>query len=175
MELFQKVISNPMFWGFLVGFIFFAIAWWSWLKTKLELRRLRIHLTDKLELEADKLGNMKSEIEGLKTENENLRMKINSGRTLGNQVEVERNLEIYARAEKTMMINAPGFAPAWETAKENAISIIEDEEQGKRAPKKIFKKLFKGGAGGREVVEVLPEKATTTYEEATSSDSSDKS
>lgn len=172
MDFFKQVITNPMFWGFLIGFIFFAIAWWSWLKTKLELRRLRIHLTDKLELEADKLSHMKGEIEGLKGENENLRMKINAGRTMGNQEEAERNLEIYARAEKIMMVNAPGFAPAWETAKENAITEIEAEEQGKNAPKKIFKKLFKGGASSnREVVDVLPEKAATTTQSADSSSS----
>jgi len=166
MDFLKTVITNPMFWGFLIGFIFFSIAWWSWLKTKLELRRLRNHLTDKLELEADKLSHMKGEIEGLKGENENLRMKINAGRTMGNQEESERNLEIYARAEKVMMVNAPGFAPAWETAKENAINEIELEEQGRNAPKKIFKKLFKGGAGNREVVEVLPQKSATTYSES---------
>jgi hypothetical protein len=62
-----------------------------------------------------------------------------------------RDLEIYARAEKRMLINVPGFAPAWETAKSEAHGELVDEESGKSTPKKIFARLFGGGGGGEKV------------------------
>jgi hypothetical protein len=51
-----------------------------------------------------------------------------------------------ARAEKHMMINAPGFAPAWEMAKSQALSQIETEEKGMSFPQKIFRKLIGPGS-----------------------------
>ncbi len=156
MDVIKSILSNQIFWGFIIGFTLCVIAMVSLFKTKMELRRLKGHLSDKLELEAEKLTAMKAEIENLKGENENLRMKINSGRVQNDKVELDRNLEIYARAEKTMVVSAPGFAPAWETAKEKAIAEMEEEERGKSVPKKIFNKLI--GTSGRDsaVVEALP-------------------
>ena len=40
------------------------------------------------------------------------------------------------------LINAPGFAPAWEMAKSQALSQIETEEKGMSFPQKIFRKLM---------------------------------
>ena len=48
--------------------------------------------------------------------NENLRLKVAQMAEKPN-AKLEHELEVLARAEKSMMINAPGFAPAWETAK----------------------------------------------------------
>ena len=100
MDILKQVLTSPIFWGFLMGFALFCVAWWSWFKARIELRRLKTHLSDKLELEAEKLNQMKTEIETLKGENENLRMKVNAGRTQSEKIDLERNLEIYARAEK---------------------------------------------------------------------------
>ena len=163
MEIIKELFTSKLFWGFLIGMALCLFSMYAHFKTKIELRRLKSHLTDKLELEADKLSSMKEEIGGLKEENENLRLKINSSRTGSDKQELERELEIFARAEKAMMVNAPGFAPAWEKAKEGAAEEIVAEERGKSLPKRIFRKFFnKTDVLGGEVVEALPEKSTTS-------------
>ena len=58
---------------------------------------------------------------------------------------LERELELYARAEKVMVVNAPGFAQAWEKAKEGALCELEAEESGKSLPRRIFKRFFTKG------------------------------
>ncbi|NRB74623.1 MAG: hypothetical protein HRU46_09725, partial [Verrucomicrobiales bacterium] len=94
--------------------------------------------------------------DSLREENENLRLKINSGRAQDSLQALERELEIYVRAEKSMVVNAPGFAQAWEKAKDGALGEVEAEEAGKSFPRRMFKKFFKGGATDAEVVDALP-------------------
>lgn len=163
METLKTIFTHWFFWGFLLGFFLCVLSLVAHMKTKSELKRLKGHLSDKLEIEAEKMAEMKGKIDVLKTENENLRMKVNSGRIQNDYVALERELEIYARAEKGMVVNAPGFAQAWEKAKEGALTEIEAEESGKSLPRRIFKKFFtKGGSTvDAEVVEALPSQSTT--------------
>jgi hypothetical protein len=51
-------------------------------------------------------------------------------------------LEILARAEKRMILRAPGFAPAWEAAKSESADEVAQEEMGKSLPKRFFNRLF---------------------------------
>ena len=90
------------------------------------------------------MKKIKAEQENLRKENESLRVKVNALNEIPDR-KLQRDLEVYARAEKRMLINAPGFAPAWETAKSDAHSELAEEEAGKAAPKRIFARLFGGG------------------------------
>ncbi|MDF1657481.1 MAG: hypothetical protein P1U58_07705 [Verrucomicrobiales bacterium] len=163
METVKTILTHPFFWGFLLGFLFCILSLVSHLRTRGELKRLKGHLSDKLEIEAEKMSEMKDKIESLKGENENLRMKINSGRVQDDYQSLERELEIFARAEKGMVVNAPGFAQAWEKAKETALGELEAEESGKSLPRRIFKKFFtKGASVDAEVIEALPSESTTS-------------
>lgn len=163
MEFIKSVLTSPMFWGFLLGFFLCVLSIVAHMRTRAELKRLKGHLSDKLEIEAEKMSEMKGSIETLKKENENLRLKINSGRVQNDYQSLERELEIFARAEKGMVLNAPGFAQAWEKAKEAALTELEDEEAGKSLPRRIFKRFFsKGGETvDAEVVEALPASSST--------------
>lgn len=162
MDTFVSLLSNPFFWGTLIGFFLCGLSIFGHIKTKMELKRLKGHLSDKLEIEAEKMTEMKEQIEKQRGENENLRMKINSGRMQNDYQALERELEIYARAEKTMVVNAPGFAQAWEKAKEAGLTEIEEEESGKSLPRRIFKKFFtKGTTVDGEVIESLPQESST--------------
>lgn len=163
METVKTVVTHWFFWGFLLGFFLCALSLFAHMKTKRELRRLKGHLSDKLEIEAEKMSEMKDKIDELKVENENLRMKVNTGRVQSDEQALERELEIYARAEKGMVVNAPGFAQAWEKAKEAALTELEAEEAGKSLPRRIFKKFFSKGGDtvDAEVVEALPHESTT--------------
>lgn len=164
MDTLKTIITNWFFWGFLLGFFLCVLSLISHRKTRGELKRLKGHLSDKLEIEAEKMSEMKTKIETLKGENENLRFKINSGRVQDDYQSLERELEIFARAEKGMVLNAPGFAQAWDKAKENAVTELEAEESGKSLPRRMFKRFFTKGSGNTvdgEVVEALPSESTT--------------
>jgi hypothetical protein len=158
METLKTILTHWFFWGFVLGFFLCVLSILAHHKTKGEYRRLKGHLSDKLEIEAEKLGEMRAKIESLRKENENLRIKVNLGHAQNDFTALERELEIYARAEKTMVVNAPGFAQAWEKAKEGALNEIEAEEAGKSLPRRLFKRFFTKGSPAieAEVLEALP-------------------
>src|SRR3954470_3623780 len=112
-----------------------------------ELSRFRRHLSDKLEIEAETMKKIRVDQEGLRKENESLRIKVNALNELPDR-KLQRDLEIYARAEKKMLVQVPGFAPAWETAKAEAHTELMEEESGRSAPRRIFSRLFGGGNSG---------------------------
>jgi len=130
--------------GFYLGCVFLIIACYNYLRLKGELSRFRRHLSDKLEIEAETMKKIKAEQETLRKENESLRVKVNALNEIPDR-KLQRDLEVYARAEKRMLINAPGFAPAWETAKSDAHNDLAEEEAGKAPSKRIFARLFGGG------------------------------
>src|SRR5436189_1168105 len=134
--------------GFYLGCVFLVIACYNYLRLKGELSRFRRHLSDKLEIEAETMKKLKAEQEVLRKENESLRVKVNALNEIPDR-KIQRDLEIYARAEKRMLLNVPGFAPAWETAKSEAHNELSEEEAGKAAPKRIFARLFGGGGGSQ--------------------------
>lgn len=139
----STLFLSPFALGFYLATIFTIIALYHLIRARGELARFRRHLSDRLEIESDAMRKMKVDLEGLKKENESLRVKVNA---LNEQPErkLQRDLEIYARAEKRMLINVPGFAPAWETAKSEAHNELAEEEAGRSAPKRLFSRLFGG-------------------------------
>ncbi len=145
MEFLKTVVNHPAFWGFLLGFLFFCISFINHWKTKREFKRFQKHLGDKLELEARQYDMVRKEKDELVKENENLRLRI--GQIIEKpEQKLARDMEILTRAEKRLMIHAPGFAPAWESAKAEAHRELESEERGKSIPKRFFTKIF--GTGG---------------------------
>jgi hypothetical protein len=115
-------------------------------------------LSDKLELEARQYEVIRKEKEVLARENENLRLRIGQLNEKPDQ-KLGRDLEVFARAEKRMMIQAPGFAGAWETAKAAAADEMTAEDQGRSLPRRIFSRLFGAGSPPREL---LPAEAAST-------------
>lgn len=144
--------------GFGLGVVFLVMAMWNHWKTKREFRRYKLHLSDKLELDAKQLGDANKERARLAQESEHLRLQVARLNERSDN-KLERELEILARAEKHMLINAPGFAPAWEMAKSNAMAQIQAEEKGQSLPQKIFRKLM--GTGGQGSVVALPAEAAS--------------
>ena len=140
-QLLINIISHQFTWGLLLGLLVAAFSFWNHLKTKRELKRYQRHLSDKMELEAKQLDTLKRERDKLQKENEHLRLKIGM---LNDKPEhrTGRDLEVFARAEKRMMIHAPGFAAAWETAKTDALGDLESEERGESFPKRLFSRLL---------------------------------
>ena len=137
----QEILLNPFTLGLALGLLFMAIVLWRLLRLRLELGRFKRHLSERLELDAESVQEKRKELEEVRKENELLRIRVAA---LGNKPEgkLQRELEIYARAEKQMVVNAPGFAAAWENAKAAAVSEMEAEDAGKSLPKRIFSRWF---------------------------------
>jgi hypothetical protein len=147
----NEFLSSPAVYGLYVGcavgLIFLLILGWNYFQTKLEFGRFRRMLTDKMELEANSLGKLKTEFESVKKENENLRVKIQAFNEQPDR-KVTRDLEVYVRAEKKMVMAAPGFAGPWEQAKQAAYQEMESEEAGKASPRRFFQRFFGTFVGG---------------------------
>ena len=160
----SSIFNSPLFWGFVTGFglgaIFCCMSLFAHWKTKRELKRYQQHLSDKLQIEAEQFSALKKQSEEIKSENENLRLKIGAGKSSDTVESLERELEIFARAERRMVVNAPGFGSAWETAKAAAHEEIQEEERGKSLPRRLFRKFFPGSTG--ENGKHSPARITTT-------------
>ena len=165
----EEIFTHPFALGFYTGCVFLVISLYNYLRLKGELARFRRHLSDKLEIEADTTKKVKVEVETLRKENESLRVKVNALNELPDR-KIQRDCEIYARAEKRMLVNVPGFAPAWETAKSEAHNELGEEETGKSAPKRIFSRLFGGGGNGGSAA--LPNREDGTRARVVDSDRS---
>jgi hypothetical protein len=156
MEAVWNFLKQPFAWGLFIGLFVFCFSAWGHFKTKRELSRYKKLLSDKLELEARQYETIRKERDTITKENENLRVRIQQ---LGDKPEQKllRDLEIYARAEKLMIMQAPGFGGAWEVAKTQASEQMAEEDSGKSLPKRLFNRLFGNGA----VREALPAESTT--------------
>lgn len=153
-DLFTPINTFGM--GFALGVVFLVLALWSHWKTKREFRRYKSHLSDKLDLDSKQIQDLNKERARLAQENEHLRLQVARLNERPDN-KLNRELEILTRAEKHMMINAPGFAPAWEMAKSQALGQLETEERGMSFPQKIFRKLL--GPGGNGSTTALPAEA----------------
>ena len=151
----QKILDSPFTWGLFLGLVFAALALYQYFRLKWEMNRYKRHLSDKLEIEADSAKRMKRDQETLRKENENLRLKVASLNELPDR-KAQRDLEVFARAEKKMLVSVPGFAPAWEGAKSQALVEIGDEEAGRSIPQRVFAKFF--GATRKEDEKVLTDR-----------------
>ncbi len=161
MESLTDILKNPFVWGLALGLLFFFLSFFSGWKVRREFARYKKMLSDKLELEAENLAKVNAGRKELEKEAENLRMKVTQLQERP-ESKLARELEILARAEKSLMINAPGFAPAWETAKARAAEELTAEESGKSLPQRLFRRFFGQGATSDKEgqVEMLPEPAT---------------
>lgn len=119
--------------GLLVGLLFSFYVWFRGYqerrRLKIELQRLRTHLDAHLELSYEGTSKRKGEIERLQRENENLRVTVKTWQQKPDRREL-RQLHVYDHAVRTLMQNAPGFAPHWENALQKAEGVIEQEDRG---------------------------------------------
>ena len=127
--------------GAVLGLLGIGFALMRLFDTKSEVRRLKRHLSDKLELEAEATNRLRLDLQELKQNNENLRIKVANLNQYPDK-RLQRELEIYARAERFMVTSSPGFPAVWEEAKRSALSGLEQEETGKSLPKRVFNALL---------------------------------
>ncbi len=153
----MDTLHQPIFWAFVgglfLGLIVVVFLSLRFLDSKKEIRRLKRHLADKLELESEATNRLRVDLQELKQQNENLRIKVANLNQLPDR-RLQRELEIFARAERWMVSSSPGFPAIWEEAKRNAIGDLEQEEHGRSLPKRMFNALLnrstKPAENGRE-------------------------
>ena len=139
----KDILLHPFALGFYTGCIFLLIALYHQVRLKMEHARYRRMLSDKMEIDATAVSKQKGELEALRKESENLRIKVQSLSAQPEQ-KLAREVEIFARAEKKMTVAAPGFASPWEQAKQAAWQELSEEETGKSAPRTLFQRFFGG-------------------------------
>ena len=144
----SSIFLSPFAWGLYLGLVFAVLAFYNFLRKKWEHSSYKKHVAEMRETEARTITNIRGETETLRKENENLRLKINQ-QNQAPDYRHERELEILARAEKQMTLNAPGFAQAWENAKRAALTELQAEEAGKSFPNRVLK-FFGGGSSTPE-------------------------
>jgi len=89
--------------------------------------------------------SLQVELKAAQAESENLRVKI-QGLLQSPERQKLRLLEVLNRAEQRLTVSAPGFAPAWQTAKNEATTELEEEERGRSAPKQVLHQLLSSGS-----------------------------
>ena len=141
----MDITHDHLYWGLgvglLLGLIGIVLALLRLWETRREVGRLRRHLADKMELEADATNRLKADLQNLKSQNENLRMKVATLSQVPDRKQ-QRDLEVYARAERYMVSQSPGFPAVWEQAKQTAVGELETEEQGHSLPRRVFNALL---------------------------------
>ena len=166
----KEILLHPFALGFYTGCVLLCIALYHHFRLKVEHARYKRMLGDKMEIEAATMSKMKTELEGVKKENENLRIKV---QTLGDTGDgkMMKDLEVFARAEKKMMVAAPGFAGPWEQAKQQAYHELQEEDAGRSTPKRFFQRFF-GSATATTVepVKALPANGEQKQENAGAAD-----
>ena len=152
----RDILLHPYALGLYTGLFLLCLALYHHFKLKLEHARYKRMLGDKMEIEASTMSKMKNELEVVKKENENLRIKVQTLTETGDGKMV-KDLEVFARAEKKMMVAAPGFAGPWEQAKQAAYHDLTEEDAGRATPKRFFQRFFGGGNSTTvESVKALP-------------------
>ena len=134
--------------------VLLVLSLYHLLRVKGEYSRYRRMLSDKMEIDAAAVSKQKGELEALRKENENMRVKVQALSAQPEQ-KLARDLEIFARAEKKMTVAAPGFAAPWEQAKQAAHQELAEEESGKSASRTLFQRFF--GGSSSEQVHALPQ------------------
>ncbi len=128
--------------GFGIGLLLALSTWLRGQRSQSQLRAeiatLQKHLNTHLSIYAKGNEEMKQEIEKLKRENENLRITLATLSTKPDRAELKL-LHTWDKAIRTLTLNSPAFAPAWEMAVTEAQKEIAETDVGLRS---LVRKVF---------------------------------
>ncbi|MBF2075162.1 MAG: hypothetical protein IGS50_15575 [Synechococcales cyanobacterium C42_A2020_086] len=122
--------------GLGAGLLVALWVWFSKLSTRStlnkELEGLKQHLHTQMSITAKGYEELKQELETLRKENENLRITVATLSNKPGRAEL-KTLHVWDKAIRTLILNSPAFAPAWEMAVAEAKREIEETDSGVKA------------------------------------------
>lgn len=107
----------------------FINGWWRRRELQREISRLRSHLHTQMEISHEGADKLKIDLETLRSQNENLRITLKTWQQKPGRAE-QRNLQIYDRAVRSILVSTPGFASAWENALQRAEQDVAAADRG---------------------------------------------
>lgn len=135
---------------FLIGLgIGLLVAIIVYIAKQIKINRLNKLLNDRMELESSGLAGLKKEVEELKKQNENLRITNAALAQKPGRAEIQR-LQVYQKAVDRLVLNAPGFGAAWQSA------LSESEEEFAKiysGTKPFWKKVIPGNTDAKAIEE----------------------
>jgi hypothetical protein len=151
-EYLHQVLMSPFTWGLGVGLFLVIVTWLSSLsksgELRREVRRLREHLHTQMDITSRGNSALRTELDSLKTQNENLRVSIKEWQQKPGRAEL-RMLAVYDRAIRILNQNAPGFSPVWEKAvRESEEEIVAGETGMSGMLRRAFRPFVALGNGG---------------------------
>lgn len=138
-------LTHPFALGIYVGLVPALLF-----RAQLFLARRDIQKAEKSQLAqiktlTDAFQKLQEDVKSTQTENENLRVKVQNLLQSPERQKL-RLLEVLNRAEQRLTVTAPGFAPAWQTAKNEATTELEEEERGRSTPRQVLHQLVNTGS-----------------------------
>jgi len=165
---FQEIIKHPFVWGLLLGLLIVAFVLKGSIAAKMQLKReirriegekqdLQSHLNTQMKITATGNDALTTEVETLRTQNENLRVNLAALQNKPDKNEL-RQFRMQEMAISTMREQAPGFAGAWEKAMRQAEADMGSAESGfSKLVRKVVPSLGNSGtrptASSAQVIE----------------------
>lgn len=138
-------LTHPVALGFYAGLVPAAIFRVQLYLSRRDLQKSKDSQFAQLKTLTDAFQKLQEDLKAASAEKENLRIKIQSLLQSPDKQRLKL-LEVMNRAEQRLTLSAPGFAPAWQNAKNEALVEIEQEERGKSAPKQVLHQLMHTGS-----------------------------
>lgn len=133
MDILLTAIAHPFTWGLLAGLGFAAWAFFSGWSAKRalrrEVRRLEEHCRTAAELNAKGTQSLQAEAAQLREANRNLEITVAELKNKPDRAELQK-LYVLDRAAALMAGRAPGFAPAWQAALQEAQAELDKTSTG---------------------------------------------
>jgi hypothetical protein len=151
MDFLIDALKQPFVWGLLLGLLAAFFTWKSAFSNRRrdareirrleqEIRELQSHLNTQLKISATGNETLISELEALRSQNENLRIANSALQAKPGRAEL-RLLQVYEIAIGSMREQAPGFAAAWEKALRHGEAELEAANSGL---KKLVRRVIPG-------------------------------
>lgn len=138
-------LTHPFALGLYTGLIPAILVRAQLFLARRDLRKADQSQLSQMKTLTEAFHKLQQDLKSAQAESENLRVKIQSLLQTPERQKL-RLLEVLNRAEQRLTVSAPGFAPAWQTAKNEATAELEEEERGKSAPKQVLHQLLSTGS-----------------------------
>ncbi|MCU0526071.1 MAG: hypothetical protein MUF72_14720 [Elainella sp. Prado103] len=138
MEFDIRIFGAGLGVGMLIALSVWVNKWRSGAASRKQMEELKQHLQTQMSITAKGYEELQQELKRLKQENENLRVTVSTLSNKPGRAEL-KTLQIWDKALRLMIVNSPGFAPAWEVALNEASKDMQDTETGVKA---LVRKVF---------------------------------